>query len=74
MKKRLPLLASFVLAATLMTEAAVAEIVVPDWTSPSWGQQFLEMSETQDGNGPFGTSLDSILLAAKWDGVFTFWG
>ena len=77
MKKHLSLLASFVLAATLMTEATFAEIIVPDWTSPSWGQQFLEMSETQDGNGPFGTSLDSITLAAKWgfiDGIREYCG
>jgi len=59
------LLASLVLVAVTPVKVTVAEIIVPDWTSPNWGQEYLEMDLATDGKGPFGTSLGSIKLAGQ---------
>ena len=60
------LLAGFVLVTIFYPKVTVAEIIVPDWTSPNWGQEYLEMDTARDGKGPFGTSLGSIKLAGQW--------
>ena len=62
----LVLLASLVLLATTSIKVTVAEIIVPDWISPNWGQKYLVMSHAKDGKGPFGVSLGSIKLAGQW--------
>ena len=60
------LLASLVLLAATSIKVTVAEIIVPDWISPNWGQKYLEMSHARAGKGPFGVSLGSIKLAGQW--------
>jgi hypothetical protein len=66
MTRILILLAGFVLVTICYPKVTVAEIIVPDWTSPNWGQEYLEMDTARDGKGPFGTSLGSIKLAGQW--------
>ena len=66
MNRILVLLACLVLVAMTPAKVTFAEIIVPDWVSPGWGQEFLEMDFATDGKGPFGTSLDSIELAGQW--------
>mgnify|MGYP003991705031 FL=1 len=66
MNRTFVLLACLVLVAMTPAKVTFAEIIVPDWVSPGWGQEFLEMDLATDGKGPFGTSLDSIELAGQW--------
>ncbi len=66
MTRILILLASLLVVAVTPVKVTVAEIIVPDWTSPNWGQEYLEMDTARDGKGPFGTSLGSIKLAGQW--------
>ena len=66
MTRILILLAGFVLVTIFYPKVTVAEIIVPDWISPNWGQKYLEMSHARAGKGPFGVSLGSIKLAGQW--------
>lgn len=67
MNRVLILLACLVWVAMTPAKVAFAEVIVPDWVSPGWGQEYLEMDLATDGKGAFGTSLDSIKLAGQWE-------